>query len=106
MSGLVKGFLATLAIMVMVSPDLFAQDAAAGAAALGQADAAIRAFFVPAVNIMYGVGAIVGLIGAVKVYQKFSSGDGDTGRVAAGWFGAAIFLVISASAIQAFFGVA
>lgn len=34
-------------------------------------------------NFMYAAGAIVGLIGAVKVYQKWNSGDQDTGKVAA-----------------------
>lgn len=31
---------------------------------------------------MYAVGAILGLIGAVKVYEKWNSGDHDTGKVA------------------------
>lgn len=100
-----RGIMGALALLLVSVAELFAQNAAAGTAALNAADAAIRAYFGPAVNIMYAVAAIVGLIGAVKVYQKFSSGDGDTGKVAAGWFGACIFLVVAATAIGAFFGV-
>jgi hypothetical protein len=55
---------------------------------------------------MYAIGAVVGLIGAVKVYNKWSHGDHDTGKVAAAWFGACIFLVVVATVIKSFFGVA
>ena len=101
-----KVVLAFMALMVLIVPEMLAQNIGAGTAALTAADGAVRGFFAPAVNLMYAVAAIVGLIGAVKVYQKFSSGDGDTGKVAAGWFGACIFLVVAATAISAFFGVA
>ena len=91
---------------LMATAIVFAQDIGAGTAALGAADTAVRGFFGPATNIMFAVAAITGLIGAVKVYQKISSGDPDTGRVAASWFGACIFLIVAAVAISAFFGVA
>ncbi len=55
-------------------------------------------------NLMYACGAIVGLIGAIKVYQKWNSGDPDTGRTAAAWFGSCVFLVIVATVLRAFFG--
>lgn len=77
-----------------------AQDASG---ALNQADADIRDYFNIGINIMYAVGGIVGLIGAVKVYQKWSSGHPDTGSIAAAWFGACIFLVIVATALKSFF---
>ena len=54
---------------------------------------------------MYAVGAVVGLIGAVKVYQKWNSGDPDTGKVAAAWFGSCVFLVVVATVIRSFFGI-
>jgi hypothetical protein len=101
-----KVVLASLALTILVVSEILAQNIGAGTTALNAADTAVRGFFGPAVNLMYAVAAIVGLIGAVKVYQKFSSGDGDTGKVAAGWFGACIFLVVAATAISAFFGVA
>jgi hypothetical protein len=55
---------------------------------------------------MYAVGAILGLIGAIKVYQKWNHGDHDTGKVAAAWFGSCIFLVVVATVIKSFFGLA
>jgi hypothetical protein len=55
--------------------------------------------------LMYAIGAVVGLIGAVKVYQKWNAGEPDTGKVAAAWFGSCIFLVIVATVLRSFFGV-
>ena len=46
--------------------------------------------------------AVCGLIGGVKVYNKFSSGDPDTSKVAASWFGACIFLIVAATYMRSF----
>ncbi len=54
---------------------------------------------------MYAIGAIVGLVGAVKVYNKWSAGEPDTAKVASSWFGACIFLVVVATVLKSFFGV-
>src|SRR5712671_6197456 len=78
---------------------LFAQDANAG---INEANTRVRSYFSAGTNLMYAVGAIVGLIGAVKVYQKWNSGDPDTGKVAAAWFGSCVFLVVVATVIRSF----
>ena len=52
---------------------------------------------------IYAAGALCGLIGAIKVYSKFSSGDPDTGKVAGSWFGACVFLIVAATVLRAFF---
>ena len=54
-------------------------------------------------KLVYAVGAIIGLIGGVKVYQKFSSGDPDTSKTASSWFGACIFLIVAATILRSFF---
>jgi hypothetical protein len=53
--------------------------------------------------LIYAIGAVVGLIGGIKVYSKFSSGDPDTGKTAASWFGACIFLIVAATILRSFF---
>ncbi|WP_114941381.1 DUF4134 domain-containing protein [Mucilaginibacter endophyticus] len=78
-----------------------AQDGNAG---IQQANTQVRSYFESGTSLMYGIGAIVGLIGAVKVYQKWNSGDQDTSKVAAAWFGSCIFLVVVATIIKSFFG--
>ncbi|MBX2924743.1 MAG: DUF4134 family protein [Chitinophagaceae bacterium] len=37
--------------------------------------------------------------------NKWNSGDQDTGKVAAAWFGSCIFLVVVATVLRGFFGV-
>ena len=54
-------------------------------------------------KLIYAIGAVVGLIGGVKVYGKFSSGGPDTSKTAASWFGACIFLIVAATILRSFF---
>lgn len=81
---------------------VMAQDANAG---INEANTKVRSYFTSGTNLMYAVGAILGLIGAVKVYQKWNAGDPDTSKVAAAWFGSCVFLVVVATVIKSFFGV-
>jgi glycerol uptake facilitator-like aquaporin len=76
-----------------------------GNAGITQATSTIAGYFDAGCNLIYAIGAIVGLIGAIKVYQKWNHGDHDTSKVAAAWFGSCIFLVIVATVLKAFFGV-
>ncbi|MBC7886655.1 MAG: DUF4134 domain-containing protein [Ferruginibacter sp.] len=80
----------------------YAQDGNAG---INEANTKVRSYFASGTNLMYAVGAILGLIGAVKVYQKWNAGDPDTGKVAAAWFGSCVFLVVVATVIKSFFGI-
>jgi hypothetical protein len=93
---------AGLALFLILKLTGFAQDANAG---INEANTKVRSYFAAGTNLMYAVGAILGLIGAVKVYQKWNSGDPDTGKVAAAWFGSCVFLVVVATVIKSFFGV-
>ena len=94
--------LAATTFFLLISLFVSAQDGNAG---INAANTQVRSYFAAGTNLMYAVGAIVGLIGAVKVYQKWNSGDQDTGKVAAAWFGSCVFLVIVATVIKSFFGV-
>ena len=89
-------------LLMLIAVYVEAQDGNAG---INEANTKVRSYFASGTNLMYAVGAIVGLIGAVKVYQKWNSGDHDTGKVAAAWFGSCVFLVIVATVIRSFFGV-
>ena len=87
---------------MIISFSVVAQDGNAG---INEANTKVRGYFSAGTNLMYAVGAIVGLIGAVKVFQKWNAGDHDTGKVAAAWFGSCVFLVVVATVIKSFFGV-
>ncbi|WP_281225421.1 DUF4134 domain-containing protein [Flavobacterium aquiphilum] len=89
-------------LFFLISVSTMAQDGVAG---INEANQKVRSYFDAGTELMYAVGAILGLIGAVKVYQKWNSGDPDTGKVAAAWFGSCVFLVVVATVIKSFFGV-
>ncbi len=76
-----------------------------GIAGINEANTKVRGYFDVGCNLMYAVGAILGLIGAVRVYQKWSNGHPDTGSTAAAWFGSCVFLVIVATVLKSFFGI-
>lgn len=75
-----------------------------GNAGINQATSTVKGYFDAGCNLMYAIGAIVGLVGAVKVYQKWSNGHPDTGSTAAAWFGSCVFLVVVATVLKSFFG--
>lgn len=91
-----------LIFSILIPCNIYAQDGIAG---INEANQQVRSYFAAGTDLMYAIGAILGLIGAVKVYQKWNAGDPDTGKVAAAWFGSCVFLVVVATVIQSFFGV-
>ena len=90
-----------LELALLITLHVVAQDQAT--TGINQANTNVRTYFDAALNLMFAVGGIVGIIGGVKVYSKWSHGDHDTGKVAAAWFGACIFLVVVATLLKAFF---
>lgn len=97
-----KAFALALTVYLVTYQYSFAQDGNAG---INEANMRVRSYFETGTNLMFAIGAVLGLIGAVKVYQKWNGGDPDTGRVAAAWFGSCIFLVVVATVLKSFFGV-
>lgn len=100
-TGKIMEYVLLSASLLLAYVQVHAQDGNAG---INQANTTVRGYFDAGTNLMYAVGAILGLIGAIKVYQKWNHGDHDTGKVAAAWFGSCIFLVIVATVIKSFFG--
>ena len=74
-----------------------------GMAGINEATKMVTNYFDPGTKLIYAIGAVVGLIGGIKVYNKFSSGDPDTSKTAASWFGACIFLIVAATILRSFF---
>ena len=90
-----------MAACVMAAPRAMAQGN--GQAGITEATQMVTSYFDPGTKLIYAIGAVVGLIGGVKVYGKFSSGDPDTSKTAASWFGACIFLIVAATILRSFF---
>ncbi|MBN8880514.1 MAG: DUF4134 domain-containing protein [Sphingobacteriales bacterium] len=99
-----RGMLCASMSAVLLVSSLYSQ-AQDGIAGIQEANTKVRGYFDVGCNLMYAVGAILGLIGAVRVYQKWSNGQPDTGQVAAAWFGSCVFLVVVATVLKSFFGI-
>ena len=76
---------------------------AQSAAGIDQATAEVSSYVDPVSNLIIAIGAVVGLIGGVRVYIKWQSGDQDTQKAIMGWFGACLFLILVGVVIKAFF---
>ncbi|MGN6567492.1 MAG: DUF4134 domain-containing protein [Flavipsychrobacter sp.] len=97
-----KAVLLTAVLTLYFTMQALAQDGSAG---INAATTQVKSYFSAGTSLMYAIGAIVGLVGAVKVYNKWNHGEPDTGKVAAAWFGSCVFLVIVATVLKSFFGV-
>ena len=96
-----KKIILSAALLIAAASSAFAQDN--GLAGINEATSMVTSYFAPGTKLLYAIGAVVGLIGGVKVYGKFSSGDPDTSKTAASWFGACIFLIVAATILRSFF---
>jgi hypothetical protein len=96
-----KGF-SMVMVLLFITTALLAQDGNAG---IQEATNKVKGYFATGTSLMYAIGAVTGLVGAIKVYSKWNHGDQDTGKMAAAWFGSCVFLVVVATVIKSFFGV-
>lgn len=87
-----------LMLMFMVIP-LSAQTNA-----IGDAVSEISSYWNPIKNLIMAIGGIVGLIGGIRIYNKWTNGDQDINKELVGWGGAALFLTLAPNFIGAFFG--
>ncbi|TDE10721.1 DUF4134 domain-containing protein [Dyadobacter psychrotolerans] len=81
-----------------------AANAQGGEAGIQEANTLVRGYFATGTDLMYAIGAVLGLVGAIKVFQKWNGGDQDTGKNVSAWFGSCIFLVVVATVLKSFFG--
>jgi hypothetical protein len=92
-----------IAAAIIVCQTTYAQTAD-GNNGINQANTMVRSYFDTGTQLMYAVGAILGLVGAVRVYQLWGSSHGEAGKAAAAWFGSCVFLVIVSTVLRSFFG--
>lgn len=95
-----KGLLA--AAMILATTGAFAQGGGAGA--ISQATSDIEAYVEPVGQLIQVIGAVVGITGGVRIYNKWNNGDNDVNKELIGWGGACVFLILVPTIITAFFG--
>ena len=62
-----------VAVMLIATGSLYAQGN--GSAGITEATKMVTSYFDPGTKLCYAIGAVVGLVGGIKVYNKVSSGD-------------------------------
>ncbi len=96
-------FACMVLVMLLVGlMQAFGQDGNQG---IQEAANRVKGYFDAGCDLMYAIGAVVGIVGAVKVFNKWNAGEPDTNKVAASWFGSCIFLVVVATVLKSFFGI-
>jgi len=99
MQAIYRRGMAVAALIVLGVYNAFGQSSAG----IDQATSEVSSYVDPVANLIIAIGAVVGLIGGVRVYIKWQSGDQDTQKAIMGWFGACLFLILVGVVIRAFF---
>jgi hypothetical protein len=76
-----------------------------GVTGINAATSSLSTYVDPVSFLILAIGAVVGLIGGVRVYIKWNNGDQDINKEIMGWGGSCLFLVLVSVVIKAFFGV-
>lgn len=67
------------------------------------AAARVNGYASSAMSLFYAIAALMGIVGALKVFKKFQNGGDDVVDAAGGWLAGCIFCVIVGAVIQGFF---
>lgn len=94
-----KETLATLAFMALAVA-VRAQGFEAG---LTDAQSEIVTYLDPITRLVMAIGGIVGIVGAVRIYQKWNNGDQDINKELMSFGGSALFLILAPIAVRAMF---
>lgn len=86
--------------LFVANTDLYAQ----GATAITQATNTIKSYWGPLKALIWIIGGVVGLIGGLRIYNKWTNGDQDINKEILGWGGACLFLILVPVFVGAFFG--
>ncbi len=97
-----KLLLFALALVATIT-NTFAQSG--GASGIDAGTSELTTYIDPIGNLILVIGAIVGLVGGIRVYIKWNSGDQDVQKAIMGWMGSCVFLMVVGVIIKAFFGV-
>lgn len=88
-----------LLLAIFVSEPTFAQ----GQNAITQAANSIKAYWTPLKTLIQIIGGIVGLVGGLRIYNKWTNGDQDINKEILAWGGACLFLILVPTFVGAFF---
>ena len=71
---------------------------------ISQGTAELVSYLDPITTLVMAIGGIVGIVGGVRIYQKWNNGDQDINKELMSWGGSAVFLILAPIVIRAVFG--
>lgn len=95
-----KFFLTVLSVMTMYECLLAQSGASNGIAAINEATSEIKSFYDPAKKLIWVIAAILGLVGAVKVYAKIIGKDSESSKHAMAFILGALALLIGETFVR------
>lgn len=93
--------LLALGVLLAITLPVLAQSGVNG---LNTATTTLKTYIGPVTNISLVIGGIVGIVGGIRVYSNWNSGEQHINKELMGWGGSCVFLVVSSLVIKAFFG--
>lgn len=89
------------AVLLLSISSAFAQGN--GLSGINQATNMVTSYFDPATKLIYAIGAVVGLIGGVKVYSNFRQATRTPRGTPQAGLGRVFFLIVAATILRSFF---
>jgi len=97
--------LLVVALTVISHTPSFATGSGPGSAALTTAATQIGGYF-PLVKLIAWAGAaVIAMVGGIRIFQKWNSGDHDINKELVMYGGSMLFLIIAPNVISNFFGI-
>jgi hypothetical protein len=93
------------AMLTAMATDRAMAQTGGGTTGINAATSSLTSYVDPVSTLCLAIGAVVGIIGGVRVYIKWNAGDQDINKEIMGWGGSCLFLVLVSVVIKAFFGV-
>jgi hypothetical protein len=103
MKTTMTNFRVKFALGTLMAAALVSNAKADGITGINAAGSELATYLDPISTLILAIGAVVGLIGGVRVFILWNSGERDINKELMGWFGSCIFLVLVSVVIKAFF---
>jgi len=94
-----------LTLLTMFAAWSLTTSAQPGIDEMNQARQQLNSTFFSALDCSFVVAGIFGILGAVRIYHNWQMGHPRIDQAVAGWFFAAIFMILAGGFLQALFGI-
>jgi hypothetical protein len=100
--GKVKKGVYALAGSMLATMTSYAQGDVGSALAAGTSE--LASYIDPITTLVMAIGGIVGIVGGIRIFNKWNNGDHDINKELLGWGGSALFLLLVPLLVKGMFG--